>query len=953
MAISNSADKIPISDSFLQELSALDSPERQSLYYVTFHPKKGFALEKKHSSFWVFSRVIDPVIRAWKSRFMNYDYSFEHNIKKISDCIAQQWDQIDDVQACYKSCKNLQMLANHVLAEQHKEPESIVKRLVAIRNEFLVHKAVAVNTTLLEIACRNELFDEAEDLIKTGSDVAVLSIESKTSLLGYFLNRRNIIVAERLIARGAEIKPHESKIFLLLPHFLKDPNSQLHKYFVKADAENHLTLVKEDSFCEGCLESIESMIKAPYLFRAAPGSFSHNIDKFICALQARPSQIQDVSRALSACERLKQIGDAANFVERLHFASYQFIASRAEELEITPLELVCQTGRFQEGEELINQGADIISLSAKSKNLLTAYYIESRQYEHVGLLMHCGAELTSTPEQLRPLLHFFLEEQNSERALEVLTAKAAVCPSEKGRDDSALMEAVRHGLLPVVKKLVEMGEDLSIRDRRQNSLLHIAAVNKHEELLEWLATKIDVSCKNESMHVAYSYVQDLPFFASKSQLEQAFLLEDSHLCGSILGNLDKKTAIAELNALRSKYPASYVDHILYSVNKSHYANAEQIALPSTVASGYSIYYLRTLFDQVNFSDPMGENYVNPADFQSDTGTNDPIKLKNLLDKLLQKVENREAFIGTPRAGSPALTTFYDAMQSAMTHTFQAIDQMPDSAEKQAIIRKTVVNFLRAASYCGGKYYANACQQYVAVVKGKEPTFRDEILEVLATYREVLFHSLVPQGQQSVHDFNYMMRHLGRELGIPGAEMMEGFEDIYIGEGVNLNRIRTQFNKLYTPRNCIFECVKQQLEQSSDLRNKMFDWFKENIPANWQQEEFKKVTDALALIPDTSDKVAYLESIEIYVAPGQTIEQALKDEREARYLALEVVLDMESSKLQIKPSAVAYMLETMGVLKAVYDWSYFEPVVGAGKFLASAAYQAFNGLYRGFQFFASR
>jgi len=666
-------------------------------------------------------------------------------------------------------------------------------------------------------------------------------------------------------------------------------------------------------------------------------------------------QIRDIKACVQSCKNLQRIAenvlqkkqkDPAQLTERLTNCCDALLIYKAESENLTPLELRCKYELFDEACDLIDQGAEIETLTPDSKNKLLGHFLDIKDFPMVERLEATGASLALQRNKLRPLLHHYINAKNSAAAMKLIEIGAERGPSEPNRDDSALIRAVKNGLLPVVQQIAALGDSINVRDARQNSLLHLAASGRHYALLEWLSLKLDVGCKSRGQ-LAYSLVQDTEYFVNKPAFEKAFLLEDLAACSNSLAYLSKEEAIAALAALRAKYPASCVDHILYSVNKSHFQFKQQISLPPQVAPGCAIDELLALFDQVNFSNPDAANYANPADFQSDTGTTNPRRLRESLVEFLQKVHHRVAYLGTPSAGSQSLEVFYHAIERALTHTIHTLKEMPESDDKRAVIKRTVVDYLRAVRYCGGKLYANAYQQYVAVTRGVAPTFKDEIVDILGNYREVLFQSLVPAGPQSVHDFNNMLRQLGKELGIPGAEMMESFEDHYMGQGFNAADIRARFNALYTARNIIFECVKQQVEQSSDMRGKLIDWFKGNLPREWHHDEFATIRNSVAERATLEEKIKYLETQDIFVAPNQAIDEAIEDERRMRYLALEVVVNMEAPRMEIRPQAIAYMLQRMDVLKPVYDWSYYTPIVDFSKGLAKSAWGGAKRMFKAF------
>jgi len=218
--------------------------------------------------------------------------------------------------------------------------------------------------------------------------------------------------------------------------------------------------------------------------------------------------------------------------------------------------------------------------------------------------------------------------------------------------------------------------------------------------------------------------------------------------------------------------------------------------------------------------------------------------------------------------------------------------------------------------CGGKFYAMSCQQFITVTKGRMATFAEDVYDVLTKYREVLFQSLVPYSVHNTHVFNNMMRVLGREFGLPGAEMMGFFEDIFEHVGFNPTEKRKQFAGLYTVDNILFESVKQSIEQTGELREGFFDWCKKNLPDAWRKDHYQMIFDKVASLESLADQKAYLEQNEIYIEPGATPQEAISSARARSYIEHEVVEDMLAAEMKIKPSAVAYLLCKIGVFQPV-------------------------------------
>lgn len=652
--------------------------------------------------------------------------------------------------------------------------------------------------------------------------------------------------------------------------------------------------------------------------------FEYNTRAIIDLIHKHPEQITDLNACLVTCSRLRDITnsvfnkknkDPSLLRNLITTTSCKLLTDEAAKQHIPPHDLACNLNLFYEAELFINHGQNINDLSQQNKNRFLGYALDQNNFVLAIQLLNAGADPKTQKEKLKPLLHYFLDKKNSQMAIVLLDAGA-----DRGQgNNSVLRRSVVLGLLPVIQKLEALGEVLTTRDEQHNSLLHLAAKHSHFEVLTWLSTKVDVSHKNHNSSTAYDLVKHLPFFINKPPLEKAFLLQDIPQCGKILASLGQERAILALNDLRGTYPASYINHILYSVDTRHFYNQQLVALPAAVAPGCRVDELLELFDQVNFSDANAEHYADPATFEADTQTRSISRLKSMLTGFVRKVVNRTAYVGTPAHGA-ALEAFYSAIERAVTHTISQIKNMPDSNQKRAHIKRLIVEFLRASSYCGGKLYATACQQYIAVTTGQMPTFADELHNILGSYREVLFQTSMPDS--NVHTFNHVMRTLGEELGIPGAEMMQGFHDMYGGYNIDQQSIRSKFNSLYTPANIILECIKPALEQSGELRNKLFDWFKENIPHEWQHEEFQGIFDHVQQLEEEDatrkDVTDYLQTKDIYALPNQTAQQAINDERKMRYLALEVVVNMEAVKMEIKPEAIAYMLAKLGILQPVYD-----------------------------------
>lgn len=883
-------------------------------YYLIYHKTGGFQLEKKHVTHIPFVDALIRLVKGW----MGYSYQFADTTKRFVTAVKKDFNNIQDVNAFLLTCARMRALGEHVFARKYHDSSELEESIGQLINRLLGKKAKEENVSVLEYACRCDLFKEAEKYVTPSEQFRSLSQESKNKLLGYYLQKYDLDRSQRLLAAGAD---PNSQIELMRGMLNQLPSECLKEFFIVSDARGKLRFIKEADVTD---------IVADVLSCTYKNALQHNINKVSTVIAFSPHLVADVKGCIEAIRKLQ----ASNrWVKSSSFdiACSSLLMLKATELGVSALELAVSLFLDTDVYYLVDQGADIFTLSPESAPRLLHYLLyRNKNPEQVRQLITLGVDVSHLVDHLQPTLHQSIKEGDVEVATKLIQAGVSLKPTKKGRDDSALFLAAQHGSIAIIEALLAKNVSLSERFSHGKTVLHVAARNQHYDLVNWLAKRMDVTARDDYDHTAFFDDGDddhEEFFADKPQLECSFLKGDVKACRKELEWLSADDAVDAVATLRGKYPLSCVEHMLYSVNSSHYSGQKVVALPEDVAKGYKCKQLLDLYNQVNFTDANAPHYVDPSQF----GDVSLDELKAALKQLIENVDKKIAFLGTPKPG-PSLDLFYFAMKRAITHTIKLFSEMPESDQKTSLRNKVIVQYLHAAFYCGGKQYATSCQQYVAVSTGKEATFEDEVLEMLASYRETLFQSLIPQGNQSVHDFNKMMQHLGVELGIPGAEMMQNFEDHYGKHVIKYKEIKEKFLALYNPQNIIFECIKQTLEQTAELRNKFLDWSKSHVPAAWKASYFAKIEQELETKETDEEKRAYLESQEISCDKDKTIDELLEEARldedsiAYRYLGLEVVVDMANPKMQFKPAAIGHLLSELKVITPVYDWSYFS--VGA-------------------------
>ncbi len=393
-----------------------------------------------------------------------------------------------------------------------------------------------------------------------------------------------------------------------------------------------------------------------------------------------------------------------------------------------------------------------------------------------------------------------------------------------------------------------------------------------------------------------------PDFVGNKEAEDAFIARFTTIWHNT--NDDKREEAIQL--LKNNF--RYLDCI---INESHYRNQEMLKIPDDIAAGVKVEELFDVYNTLNFTDEHGKYYVKQTSSTS----------RNMLQKIVNDINQSRPKVGTPEEGSAALDLFYRFIKKAITHTIKVLKEMPASDARQELVTRVMVDLLEAGDLCGGRLYAASYKAYVTAKRGAVPTFKEDILDVLATHRLHLVESLLPRGFHNVHTYNRMLGALGKELGLPGSDMMFNFAEIYRGSEFNINDTRNRFHELYTPENILNGCIKPYIEETSEMHEKLVDWFKKNTPDTWQQEKYQRIRKEVATLSSFQEQRAYLKSKEIYVLADQTIVEAIERDRTYSYFDQNVIdyAQMEDdttkklkSRMRYKASAIGDMLKKLGV-----------------------------------------
>ena len=452
-------------------------------------------------------------------------------------------------------------------------------------------------------------------------------------------------------------------------------------------------------------------------------------------------------------------------------------------------------------------------------------------------------------------------------------------------------------------------------------------------------------------------------------LEIPLLLQNGRFLKALSAKLTRRKFMELVTAFSQKYPGTPADLVtsIYSMTRSGLTKGiEKVNIPPKPA-GFEVRDLMTLYEQINFQNPKQPDYYNTAKFSKDLVTFDETgkptfatDLRSHLELYVKRVEKREYFKGAPKEGSQALLDMHTTLEKAVANIckklhdiqvateekrLQAVtdEDIEEALKETAAFKKlrasTVIEFLRIAGFCAGKYMSTTVKQFNRVVRNIVLTFENLVQESGGDYREILFSSLVTYRKGygiDVHDEIQLIRAIGKELGIPGAEALASFPDPHgtPPSAYQLTQAKKKFFELLTPTTFINEWLEPQIRTEIGMRNKFINWCKNNVPVDWAKERFDPIRREVKAMQDAEgateeDIETFLLKHEIYLGFVDerkiTPEEAIENERVGCFLGLEVVVDMEAVPMRIKKTSIAYMLETMGLIAATFAK---EPVVNS-------------------------
>ena len=296
-----------------------------------------------------------------------------------------------------------------------------------------------------------------------------------------------------------------------------------------------------------------------------------------------------------------------------------------------------------------------------------------------------------------------------------------------------------------------------------------------------------------------------------------------------------------------------------------------------------------------------------------------------LERYIDRIKTKQAYTGTPPADTSALDVFYENIERALKHVIKKINNMDHGERSLSTKTRALVDILQSAGHCGPRIQNVAIKNYREIVQEVPQTFENIIYQRLDDLRDKIIETaLAPKGSESVVYYTRAVYALGKELGIPGFELVVSAGSLPFSQGLGGRfeelRDRVRFFGRYVP-SFIHEWIALDINQDMDLRSKCLEWFKERVRVDWTSEDVTNARASLAVMRHENWGPAEIREAllgyGIQVNAGQSPEEAIEDRRREDYVAAEVT-EVVDNRPRIKLQSIYKMLEELYVLRKVSE-----------------------------------
>ena len=486
--------------------------------------------------------------------------------------------------------------------------------------------------------------------------------------------------------------------------------------------------------------------------------------------------------------------------------------------------------------------------------------------EIIQKLLDAGARDT---RGVTPLMFAALdpdEKRGYEKTKEWISKKADVNAKDYGGSTAAMLAALK-GKTEILKLLIQAGADLSICNDFGTTALFLAVRDKQIEAVNLIVpflgpvTKAlfdtDFSKINETEKFVKVLHHGLPPSDFSKALILSCLFRGTQMCHFILRELTPEERQVGIELVKKTYPGFDINWILESstlkYNLLHF-NVIQDPIP-TPAKDVDLDSLLRMFDKINTKFPKKPGYLDPERLKDDGSPKTLKQIRKSLVLLVKRVKNKnEAFLATPKKGTPELIEFYTKLENALAFI---IEKISDASGDPDVRTSVLFDLAIAGSHCGARYKSETADWYTSLSKGVETlTLPQEIEKILQKTRIGVVEKMTKQmiydeGHRigivnRPHIYNQIVRTIGNRVGIPGVT--ETYQDTaFWMKNLTDFVLLGKFFALYSPKEVIDRIDAainggtdrhgNRILASREIHPLMVDsCFKGRMPADWKLNE---------------------------------------------------------------------------------------------------------------------
>lgn len=858
------------------------------------------------------------ITRFLRRLLFGVSYDLPTHIKKLQELVAlklqtakgtEQKDAnqvAEELVFVSKTCRSLKGIVKRVKDRkpQLREAENDLRTK---QYESLRQAAEILKISPRMLCCQKGLFSHALTFIEAPCDLSDVK-EHFPALLHEAIRKGKVEKSKLLIQQGAKLE-HVSK------------EDQLIFAMQTADQVNACKLIASDA------KLSISVFKRPILHYACEKNFIDVVRALL--IKGTDPDKPDSSGTIA----LHYATSRENIPLMQALLEYSANVNKPDSKNVTPLHIAAKAAKPELLEMLLLYGAKT-NFADNFGNTALHFACQNQDLKSVTLLIARQADVNARNRLKETPLHFACDGGTVELVKSLLN-KGAELNAQTADDSTPLHRASSRASIECIQYLLSLGADLSIEDRNGNTALRIPldaryVISDQEKKRLYLALFghskiardwIERNSPNFSM-IRFLTSQAVKIAKEPNPYEIPFLLQDRNLIKSMLQGTNETEFRKQYEILKSKYPKhniEFIEYAPYEITQAHYTKGKLNARVPRPERDISLHRLVEHFDNINTNDPSQAYFLDLQKVAQDAGTADKERLRTNLHAMIAKVNNRTAFLGTPREGSEALQDFYQNIENGLKNTLLTLAELKgkDPAAFREKERQVVSEMLGMMNHCGGRYFSVSVRCYLTHCKGLTLTFEDDLLQSLAEYREVLMQATIPNGANNVHDYNNLVRAIGRKYGLPGYQVFETFEDPF--SHVDVTHAERQFKKGYTVKSIVKEWLHGTFADGT-FREKYIDWHKANLAKNWNRERYQQIGAKVRLMQKNNaphkDIVSYLSENEIILnGASKDYEQAILEDQAYGYLAACV---MDENSGQLKESAIFTMLVQTGVLRSLFS-----------------------------------